>query len=80
MAPKKSLPWGSAEFYSAAVREIRGGDSQEAFARTLGVRIATLSRWENKHCVPSPIMRQALESLAHERKVRLCRGSKRRIG
>ena len=65
------IQWWSQPRCAEVVRRIRGRDSQETFARVLGVRIAALSRWENGHTTPTPVYRRLLEDAARRRKVRL---------
>lgn len=40
--------------------------TEEDFARQLGVRVGTVSRWENGHAAPSRLARQSLEKLAEQ--------------
>jgi DNA-binding transcriptional regulator YiaG len=40
------------KFTPEQIREIRGSNSQVAFARSLGCTIVALSRWENGHAEP----------------------------
>ena len=53
------------------VRRIRGDDSQEVFAQLIGVRIPSLSRWENGHTTPSPAYRRMLAAAARNRNIQL---------
>jgi len=41
--------------------------TQEEFAHTLGITVATVNRWENGHAKPSKLARRALERLAQAR-------------
>ena len=70
---KQKVPWWQQPRLAEVVRRIRGADSQETFTRQhlKGVRIATLSRWENGHSEPSPVFRDILEQLARRRRVSL---------
>jgi len=47
-------------FTPEQIREIRGSNSQVAFAKSLGCTIVALSRWENGHAVPSPVLKDKL--------------------
>lgn len=40
--------------------------TQEQMANRLGVRFATLNRWENGHASPSPLAARELERLARD--------------
>ena len=51
------------------IRELRRNlrMTQEEFAHTLGITVATVNRWENGHAKPSKLARRALERLAQAR-------------
>ena len=42
------------------------GWSQERLAKYLGISIMTISRWENGHFEPMPLLRRALRELANK--------------
>jgi DNA-binding transcriptional regulator YiaG len=42
------------------------GLTQQAFAVKLGVTVATISRWEHEHAIPSPLARGQMERLIAE--------------
>jgi DNA-binding transcriptional regulator YiaG len=41
--------------------------TQEEFAHTLGITVATVNRWENGHAKPSKLARRAIERLVQYR-------------
>jgi len=41
--------------------------TQEEFAHTLGITVATVDRWENGHAKPSKLARRAIERLVQYR-------------
>ena len=53
----------------ASIRELRRNlrMTQEEFAHTLGITVATVNRWENGHAKPSKLARRAIERLAQYR-------------
>ncbi len=55
--------------FTVDIRELRRNlrMTQEEFAHTLGITVATVNRWENGHAKPSKLARRALERLASVR-------------
>ncbi|RMF25786.1 MAG: helix-turn-helix domain-containing protein [Deltaproteobacteria bacterium] len=53
----------------ASIRELRRNlrMTQEEFAHTLGITVATVNRWENGHAKPSKLARRAIERLVQYR-------------
>lgn len=53
----------------ARIRRLRRQfrETQEAFARRVGVTFVTLSRWENGHSAPTGLSVRRLETLERER-------------
>lgn len=51
------------------IRELRRNlrMTQEEFAHTLGITVATVNRWENGHAKPSKLARRAIERLVQYR-------------
>jgi putative transcriptional regulator len=58
------------EQFKVDIRELRRNlrMTQEEFAHTLGITVATVNRWENGHARPSKLARRAIERLAQIRK------------
>ena len=52
-----------------SIRELRRNlrMTQEEFAHTLGITVATVNRWENGHAKPSKLARRAIERLVQYR-------------
>ena len=57
------------EQFNVNIRELRRNlrMTQEEFAHTLGITVATVNRWENGHAKPSKLARRAIERLAQIR-------------
>ena len=55
--------------FTVDIRELRRNlrMTQEEFAHTLGITVATVNRWENGHAKPSKLARRAIERLASVR-------------
>ncbi len=53
----------------ASIRDLRRNlrMTQEEFAHTLGITVATVNRWENGHAKPSKLARRAIERLVQYR-------------
>jgi putative transcriptional regulator len=51
------------------IRELRRNlrMTQEEFAHTLGITVATVNRWENGHAKPSKLARRAIDRLVQYR-------------
>jgi putative transcriptional regulator len=52
-----------------SIRELRRNlrMTQEEFAHTLGITVATVNRWENGHAKPSKLARRAIDRLVQYR-------------
>jgi len=53
----------------ASIRDLRRNlrMTQEEFAHTLGITVATVNRWENGHAKPSKLARRAIDRLVQYR-------------